>query len=261
MDHEGIECADPSTSSENRDCNQAVSRYYTDEGYQLANGHVVATLDEYGPEFDILLKFKINSFEAEGSEPWRNIFHVSKGQDGDRYPALFLHQDGIFGIRTNDFSADFQQAELNQDYIFNIRQKKNNDDIHFQVFMNEEEIYSAQCQDTECSITEPTTQLYLSDPWYPKADITLSYFFLEKKFASCYASPASGLTLSKGQVATVLSDHGPEYDILTKFKINSYPNEGEEHGSWRNIFHIFSFALNTDRFPALFLHANKKLAF
>ena len=120
MDHEGIECPDPSTSSESRDCNQAVSRYYTHEGYQLSHGHVVATLDEYGPEFDILLKFKINSFEAEGSEPWRNIFHVSKGQNGDRYPALFLHEDGRLLVVTNGFSKTTDQVQLVEHWLKNL---------------------------------------------------------------------------------------------------------------------------------------------
>ena len=72
--------------------------------------------DSFYLNFRRLLKFKINSFEAEGSDnPWRNIFHVTKGQNEDRYPALFLHQDGHFLVATDGFSKNTDQVQLDQD--------------------------------------------------------------------------------------------------------------------------------------------------
>ena len=257
LDHSGLDCPDPSTDTEKRDCHQKVTRYSSPPGYQLQANHIVAFLSDYGPEYDILLKFRVNSMDPGGAT-WYQVFGVVKDANdvGDRYPTMFIRDDGHFRIKSNGIDGkDIPNVQLNQDYMLNIRQKKTGDNVNFQIFMNDQEMFSQQCSSSECSETLETGKLYLAGT--NRADIRLSYFVLEKKFATCFAAD-SGLTLSKDQMATVFSDYGPEYEIVMKLKINSFPSAEEQA---RNVFHIGSTIINEDRFPALFLFANGKFGF
>ena len=165
-----------------------VSSYKSESGFALKQGHVEAHLGNYGPEFDILLKFKINSFNiledensvTHSSSHWRSIFHVSRGGDNDRFPALFLDTSteklGIWSDGVERKLID--NVQFDQYYTFNIRQKQVGNSLKFQIWVNNVEVYNVDGHDQ----TFEATKLYLSDAFYPKADITLEYFILEKKF-------------------------------------------------------------------------------
>ena len=146
----------------------------------MQKNKIATILSDYGPEYDILLKFKIKSI---GNEP-TNIFHITRRTDDDRFPALFLipSANGI-GFRSNGVeSINRNNVNLDKTFTIHMRQRWSGEELKFKAFVNGEEFHSDTVESGNGVGMKSTTFLMLSDPFFEPADVEIEYFYLDKKF-------------------------------------------------------------------------------
>ena len=128
------------------------------------------------------MKFKIKSFPPGNQAT--NIFHITRGADNDRFPALFLFRsnNGI-GFRSNGVqSTNRKNVVLDRTLIVYMRQREEGSNLVFKAFVNGQEFHSDNVDNGNSVGMKSTTFLLLSDPFYEPADVEIDYFFLDKKF-------------------------------------------------------------------------------
>ena len=148
--------------------------FYSKPGKVLVSkANPIKTFKNYGPEFYVEFKIRINSAPKE---IWTNIFHVSNGGNagahGNRFPAIWFNKNNYFAFcsTVNDFynygygyCFDYN-IELDQDYQIAVSQQySDQSQLVYKIFLDGKEIHSIVNSNGK---TFDVVTLYLSDPWY-----------------------------------------------------------------------------------------------
>ena len=149
-------------------------------------GTSIGTLPKFGPEWEIHLGLKIKSLPSTNSNA-RNILHITYGTDefgiGSRYPAVFLF-NGLLHLtshvnKNSNFHRNSNEVQAGQYYDILIKQfPTSNGDYQYQAYVNGTEVASVENTDP---IKLEKAVVYLSDPWYDRADVDISHLRIEYK--------------------------------------------------------------------------------